>query len=133
MQSETLINPVSNKMLWAGRIVSALPVLMLLMSAIMKFVQPTGMGEGMAQLGWDISQAFGLGVLELACILIYVIRQTSVLGAILLTGYLGGAVATHVRVGDPWIIPVVLGVRLWLGLYLREPRLRSLLPFRSKN
>lgn len=133
MQSETLINPVSSKMLWAGRIVSALPVLMLLMSAIMKFVQPAGMEEGMAQLGWDISKAFGLGVLELACVLIYVIRQTSVLGAILLTGYLGGAVATHVRVGDPWIVPVVLGVLLWLGLYLREPRLRSLLPFRSKN
>ena len=72
----------------------------------------------------------GLGILEVACTVIYLIPRTAVLGAILLTGYLGGATATHVRIGEPWFMPVLLGVVVWLGIYLRDPRLRALIPLR---
>lgn len=75
--------------------------------------------------------AFGLGILEVACVVVYLIPRTAVLGAILLTGYLGGAVATHLRVGDPCFGPILLGVVLWGGLFLRDPRLRTLIPLRS--
>jgi hypothetical protein len=126
--AETL--PVSKKMVWAGRIASAVPVLMLVMSAVMKFAKPPSVIEGFAHLGLPVTLAFGLGVLELACTAIYLIPRTAVLGAILLTGYLGGAVVTHLRVGDPFIGPIIFGVLIWAGLFLREPRLRSLIPLR---
>ena len=125
---------VSKKALWAGRILSALPLLMLLPSAAMKFLKPPEVIEGFVRLGYPESLALGLGILELACTAVYLIPRTSVLGAILLTGYLGGATATHVRVGDPFsmfIIPVILGVLVWGGLFLRDPRLRALIPLRS--
>jgi uncharacterized membrane protein YphA (DoxX/SURF4 family) len=131
MRSDTQTAPVSKKMLWAGRIVSALPVLMLLLSGVMKLVKPAPVVEGFARFGYPERLAFAIGILELVCTLIYVIPQTSVLGAILLTGFLGGATATHVRVGDPFFAPVVLGVLVWLGLLLRDGRLRALLPLRS--
>ena len=118
-------------MLWAGRIVSALPVLFLLMSAAMKFAQPKEVLEGFAKLGWSPSLATGLGIVELVCTGLYVLPRTSVLGAILLTGYLGGAIATHVRVGDNYVMPIIFGVFVWLGLYLRDARLRALLPLRN--
>ena len=117
-------------MLSAGYVVSALPVLLLLFSGVMKLVKPAEVVEGFGKLGWDESLALGLGILELACTVIYVIPRTSVLGAILLTGYLGGATATHVRIGDQFFGPVILGVLVWGGLYLRDPRLRALLPLR---
>ena len=123
--------PVSNKVLWVGRIMSALPVLMLLFSGVMKLVKPAPVVEGFAHLGYPESLALGLGIIELACAVIYVIPRTSVLGAILLTGYLGGATATHVRIGEPFFMPIVLGVLVWGGLYLRDERLRALLPLRS--
>ena len=123
--------PVSKKMLWTGRILSALPVLMLILSAVMKFVMPPDAAKGFEHLGYPVSLALGLGILELACTVLYVIPRTSVLGAILLAAYLGGATATHVRVGDPFYMPVLLGILVWLGLYLRDPRLRALLPLRS--
>jgi hypothetical protein len=126
--AETL--PVSKKMVWAGRIASAVPVLMLVMSAVMKFAKPPSVIEGFAHLGLPVTLAFGLGVLELACTAIYLIPRTAVLGAILLTGYLGGAVVTHLRVGDPFIGPIIFGLLIWAGLFLREPRLRSLIPLR---
>jgi DoxX-like family len=131
MQSDTQTAPVSKKMLWAGYILSALPVLMLLMSATMKFVKRDVDMEGFKKLGWEENQALGLGILELACAIIYAIPQTSVLGAILLTGYLGGATATHVRIGEPFIMPVAVGVVVWLGLFLRDARLRALIPLRK--
>jgi uncharacterized protein YndB with AHSA1/START domain len=118
--------------LWVGRIVSAAPVLMLLMSAAMKFIKPAGFAEGLAHLGYPESLALGLGLLELLCTLLYVIPRTAVLGAVLLTGYLGGAIATHVRVGDLFMVQALLGVLVWGGLYLRDERLRALLPFRSE-
>ncbi|MEX2142921.1 MAG: DoxX family protein [Pirellulales bacterium] len=123
--------PISKKMLWAGYIVSALPVLGLLMSAVFKFMNPPEVVDEFIRLGYAESHALGLGILEIACTVLYVIPQTSVLGAILLTGYLGGATATHVRIDDPFIPPIVMGVLVWLGLYLRDPRLRALVPLRT--
>ncbi len=122
---------VSKRMLWAGRIMSALPVLMLLMSAVMKFVKPAPVVEGFEHLGYDTGIATGLGIVELSCTALYVFPRTSYLGAILLTGYLGGATATHVRVGEPFVIPIILGVLVWGGLFLRDPRLRALIPLKS--
>jgi len=130
MQSDIQVAPPSKKMLWAGRIMSALPVLMLLFGAVMKFLKPPDVVKGFTHLGYPESLALGLGIVELACTVIYIIPRTSVLGAILLTGYLGGAIATHVRIGEPYFIPVILGVLVWGGLFLRDERLRALIPFR---
>ncbi len=107
-----------------------LPVLMLLLSAVMKFAKPQPVVEGFAHLGLPLSLALGLGVVELACAVIYLIPQTSVLGAILLTGYLGGATCATLRVGDAFVGPVILGILAWGGLYLRDARMRALIPFR---
>ncbi len=131
MQTDTHTAPVSKRTLWAGHIISALPVLMLLFSGVMKLVKPASVVEGFVRLGYPESLALGIGIVELACAVVYVIPRTSVLGAILLTGYLGGATATHVRIGDPFFPPVVLGVLVWGGLFLRDIRLRALLPLRS--
>lgn len=134
MLSGTQAAPISKKRLWAGRIVSALPVLMLLFSAVMKLLKPAGVLDEFTRLGYPRNLAFGIGILELACTVVYIIPRTSVLGAILLTGYLGGAVATHVRIGDPLFnafIPALLGGLAWGGLYLRDERLRALLPLRG--
>jgi hypothetical protein len=118
-------------MLWAGRISSAIPVLMLLFSAVLKFIKPAFVLQEFARLGYPQSLLLSLGILELACTVVYVIPRTSVLGAILLAAYLGGATATHVRIGDPFFIPIGLGVLVWAGLFLRDDRLRALLPLRS--
>lgn len=131
MQSDAQIAPVSKTMLWTGRVISALPVLLLLFSAAMKFLKPPEVVEGMAHLGYPENLTLGLGITELACTVIYAIPRTSVLGAILLTGYLGGATATHVRIGEPFFTPIIAGVLVWLGLFLRDPRLRALIPLRS--
>jgi hypothetical protein len=122
---------VSRKMLWAGRIMSALPVLMLLFSAVMKLAKPPAVVERMAKAGIPEHLTFGIGILELACTILYVIPQTAVLGAILLTGYLGGAIMTHLRLGEAWIGPAVFGVFIWGGPFLRDPRLRALIPLRK--
>ncbi len=125
---------VSKGARWGGRVLSALPVLMLGFSASGKLMKPPEVVEGFARLGYGENLALGLAIVELGCTAVYLIPRTSVLGAILLTGYLGGATATHVRVGDPfsmYIIPVVLGVLVWGGLFLREPRVRALIPLRS--
>ena len=121
----------TSPLVWIGRILSTLPVLALVMSGIMKFVKPAGFSEGFQKLGFPESVASGLGIVELVSTVLYVIPQTSALGAILLTGYLGGATAAHVRINEPVIPPILLGVMLWGGLYLRDPRVRSLIPFRT--
>jgi hypothetical protein len=131
MQSDTQTAPFSKKMRWAGYIISALPVLMLLFSGVMKLAKPAPVVEGFVRLGYPESLALGIGIVELACAVIYVIPRTSVLGAILLTGYLGGATATHVRIGEPFFMPIILGVLVWGGLFLRDERLRALLPLRQ--
>ena len=131
MQSNSQTAPVSKKMLWAGRIIGALPVLLLVFSATMKFLKPPDVVKGFTHLGYPESLALGLGILELACTIIYLIPRTSVLGAILSTGYLGGAIATHLPIGEPYFMPVILGVLIWAGLFLRDKRLRALIPIRS--
>jgi len=135
MQSDTQTAPVSKKMLWAGRILSGLLGLLLLADSVGKFVKPAAVVEGTVRLGYHESIILPLGIVLFACAVLYLIPRTSVLGAILLTGYLGGAVATHARVGDPLIshimFPVYLGVMVWGGLFLRDDRLRALLPLRS--
>jgi hypothetical protein len=115
-----------------GWILSILPAPLMVMSAVMKFMLPPMAVEGNKHLGWADRLATPLGIVELTVLALYLIPQTAVLGAILLTGYLGGAVATHVRVGDPFFMPVLLGVVFWLGLYLRDTRVRALIPLRRK-
>jgi DoxX-like protein len=126
--------PPSKRRLWTGRIMSALPALFLLVDGVGKLVKPAPVVQGTVQLGYPESVLLGLGIVLLSCTVLYVIPRTAVLGAILLTGYLGGAVATHVRVGSPLfshiLFPVYLAVLLWGGLYLRDERLRALIPLR---
>jgi hypothetical protein len=133
--SATPTAPVSKGKLWTGRIMSALPVLFLLMDGVMKLMKPEFVVKATVQLGYPESVIFPLGIIVLVCVILYVIPRTAVLGAILLTGYLGGAVATHVRVGDPLfshtLFPVYFAILVWGGLYLREERLRALIPLRS--
>lgn len=118
--------------LWTGRVLSALPVLMLLMSAGMKLSHATSFVEmWTTKLGFPEGTLTGVGVLELLCTALYVFPRTSVLGAAALSAYLGGAVVTHVRVGESFVAPVVLGLFVWMGLYLREERLAALIPLRK--
>jgi hypothetical protein len=131
MRSDTQTASISKKMLWAGRLMSALQVLLLLFSGVMKLIKPVSVVEGFVRLGYPESLALDIGVVELGCAIVYVIPRSAILGAILLTGYLGGATATHVRIGEPFFIPIVLGVLVWGGLYLRDERLRALLPLRQ--
>jgi DoxX-like family len=119
------------KMLWISYVLSALPALLLLFSGAMKLIGPPSVVEGFAHLGYDQGVALGIGIVELLCTVLYLIPRTSVLGAILLTGYLGGATATHLRIGEPFYAAVLLGVLVWGGLFLRDERLRVLIPLRK--
>jgi len=122
----------SPAMLWTGRVLSALPALALFASGIMKFMPVTPEVEkGLKHVGWPAAAVVPLGITELIVTILYIIPQTSVLGAILITGYMGGAIATHARVGDAFYIQAAIPVLAWLGLYLRDARLRSLLPLRT--
>jgi len=131
MQTNAGIDFTSKKMQWAGYIASGLPALLLVFSGVAKLILPEGMPEEFTRLGYPVGTAAGIGIVELLCAALYIIPRTSVLGAILLTGYLGGATATHVRIGDLFIMPILVGVVLWAGLYLREPRVRALIPLRK--
>lgn len=117
--------------IWIGRIISVLVVFVFGMSAVMKLKGGPEFAKGMEHLGLPESMIFPLAILEITCLVLYLIPWTAVLGAILLTGYLGGAICTHWRVGDPFVIPIVIGVLVWLGLYLREKRLWGLVPIRN--
>jgi hypothetical protein len=96
-------------------------------------LKPTAAMQGFARYGYPERALLPIAIVELTCVILYAIPRTSVLGAILLTGYLGGATATHVRVGEPPIIAIIVGIVVWLGLYLRDQRLRALVPLRSSN
>ena len=122
---------VSKRMMWTGRVISILVSLVFVMSAGMKFVGGPMIAEGFAHLELaNRIPVIPLGILELSVVTVYLIPPTSVLGAILVTGYLGGAMLTCWRVGDPVYAHVVLGLLLWLGLWLREERLKALIPLR---
>jgi hypothetical protein len=124
----------SNAQLWGGRVASALAVLGLLLSASMKISHGARIvPQFVGRFGYPESTLGPIGFVELACAILYAVPQTSALGAVLLTGYLGGAVATHVRVGDPFLTPLVLGILVWAGLFLRDDRLRALLPLRRSE
>ena len=128
MQSDT--GAVSKKKLWTGRILSALGILFLLFDSVIHLIVIQPVVDAFKQLGYPVDVAVPLGIIELVCLIIYVIPRTSILGAVLLTGYLGGAVATQVRVSAPLfsteLFPIYIGVLIWGGLYLRDERLRTL-------
>lgn len=118
--------------LWTGRVLSGLPALMMLFSASMKLSHaPQFVEMWTGKLGFPESALSPIGILELVCVVTYLVPRTAVLGAGLLSAYLGGAVASHVRVGDPFVVPVILGLLIWAGLYLRDERVRALVPLRS--
>jgi hypothetical protein len=123
----------SGKIVWVGRGISVLVSLVFLMSAFMKLKSGAEVMQGMAHLGVPESLIMPLAILEVCCVVIYLIPATSILGAILLTGYIGGAICTHLRVGDPFFIQIALGIVVWLGLYLRENRLKALIPLRTRQ
>lgn len=121
----------SPKMTWAGRVVSVLAAAPFLPSAVMKLNGHPLVVEAFPKMGLPESLIMPIGSVELACVIVYAIPQTALIGAILLTGYLGGAMLTHLRLGEPVWTHIVLGALIWLGLWLREPRLRELAPLRK--
>jgi DoxX-like family len=132
VQSAARTPSVPKKGLWAGRIITALTALFLLFDSSLKMMRLAPAMQATTQLGYPEKLVLAIGIAEFFCVLLYMIPRTSILGAILLTGYLGGATATQVRLGNPWFLfPVVLGVLVWGGLFLRDVRLRSLLPLRA--
>jgi hypothetical protein len=119
-------------LLWVGRVVSLWPVFVVGMSATWKLTRnPWYVGE-FARIGWPASSLNLLAFLQLGCIVLYLIPPTAVLGAVLLTGYLGGAIATYTRMGEPYpiLVPLSTSMIAWLGIYLRDERVRALLPYR---
>lgn len=135
VQSGTAPTRRSTAMVRAGYVISALVALFLLFDAVIHILQIDPVVDSFTELGFPLGTAVGIGVLELVCLVLYVIPRTSVLGAVLLTGYLGGAVAAQVRIDAPLfstlLFPVYVGMLVWVGLYLRDSRLRALVPLRS--
>jgi uncharacterized membrane protein YphA (DoxX/SURF4 family) len=129
MRSDTQTHSASRKTRWAGRILSSLAALFLTWDGVIKLMTLAPVAEGMTRLGYPVRLAVGIGILELVCVAAYVIPRTSVLGAVLLTGFLGGAIATHVRVEDPLLthtfFPIYVSLLIWGGLLLRDDRLRA--------
>jgi hypothetical protein len=130
MSQDTPVSPVSSGARWTGCVLSAVPVLALAMSGVMKLMKSAAVIQGFSHFGYPETEIIPLGVLEIACAVVYLIPRTSVLGAILITGYMGGAVATTYRLGEGWFPGVVIGILAWGGLFLRDPRVRALIPLR---
>ncbi len=132
---QTVSSPgsLSTKSIWAGRIISGLITAFMIFDAVVHLMRPAPVVEAFAKLNFPLRLAVPLGIVELFCILLYVIPSSSILGAILLTGYLGGAVAIQLPAGNSLfgeiLFPVYMGVFLWGGIYLRDARLRALIPF----
>ena len=128
-------HPPAKTMLWVGRILSGLAAAFLAMDATMKVFNLIPAQKGTADLGWDPKMLFTLGVLQVVLLVLYLVPRTAVFGAILWVGYLGGAVATHARISDPLfshtLFPVYVGAFLWLGLWLRNERVRAVVPFNN--
>lgn len=117
----------------AGWVLTLIPAALLFIAAVMNIVRPDSVVQQTVKMGYSASVMLPLGIVTLVCVMLYLIPRTACLGAILVTGYLGGAVDVHVRNGDPLpqiLFPVVIGVLAWLALYLREPRLRQLVPIK---
>jgi len=131
MESATQSAPVSKGVRRAGIIISALVSILFLMGPAFIFLNPAAAAKGTEHMGYPPSANLLIPILEIICAVLYMIPQTSVLGAVLLTGYLGGATASHIRIGEAPIPPLVVAAFVWLGIYLREPRLRAVLPLRK--
>src|SRR5436190_17787579 len=126
---------VEKWIVWAGRVVSIAPVFILLTSARWKLTHSAFYVAEWKRIGWAPDAVNSIGIVQLTCVALYLIPQTAVLGTVLLTGYLGGAIASYVRIGElnPPLVPLTTCLLAWLGLYLREERLRRLLPIRRKS
>jgi hypothetical protein len=133
MESITEISSSSTAMVWAGRILSALPVLIMVGTGLFALLKPEAIAPQFAHYGYPDGALARIVTVEILCALLYAIPRTSALGAILLTAYLGGATATHVHAREPFFIPIVVGVMVWLGLYLRDERVRALVPLRRQG
>jgi hypothetical protein len=135
MATAAKAQPISKRRLWTGRAFSGLVVLFLVFDSMGKFFKPAAVVEGFARLGFPVSLSLPIGTILLACTILYAIPRTSILGAVLLTGYLGGAVASQLRIGEPLVgfvlFPVYFGILLWTGLFLREDRLREFIGLRG--
>lgn len=135
METSTLQTPtaqLSKAVLWTSRLLSAIPVLLVLLGSVMKLMKTASVVQGFAQAGCPERLIVPVGLIELTCVIGYLVPSTSVLGAILLTGLLGGATVTTLRIGDPtYPMPILLGMMAWGGLYLRDRRLRALIPLRT--
>ena len=134
MASTTPPTTISNRSLWTGRVLSGLGALFLLFDGVIHVLKITPVVEAFAQLGYPLGVSVTLGIIEIVCVILYLIPRTSVFGAILLTGYLGGAIATQVRVGAPLfsttLFPIYVALLIWGGLYLRDDAVRALIPLR---
>ena len=139
MQTIAETAPQPKAMLWAGRIVTGIVIAFMIFDVGIKLIEMDVVREGMMRLGYPLRLASGfeIGVIEAICLILYIIPRTSVLGAILLTAVMGGAIASHLRVGDPLpthtLFGVYLGVLIWAGIYLRNPRLRDLIPVQTST
>ena len=135
MDSVIQIAPVSKSSLWTARALSTLVALFLLFDATIHLTKPAPVVDAFTRLGYPLSASVGIGMVELACLVAYVIPRTALLGSVLLTGILGGAIATHVRAGSPafetYIFPAMVGFMIWGGIWLRDARLRAMFPVRS--
>lgn len=134
IQTGNEVGGISKAALWTGRVLSAIPVLLILLGSVMKLMKVAGVAEGFARAGIPASLIVPVGLIELASIVIYAIPATAVLGAILLTGVMGGAIMTNLRISDPSsLIATLVGLLAWGGLYLRDTRLRELIPLRRSQ
>jgi hypothetical protein len=122
---------VSKAAKWTGWVLTVLPVLMFMLGPVMLLTNRADMVKDMGKHGYAERVVVPLIIVQVICALLYVIPQTAVLGAVLITAWLGGAVATHVIAGEPWFLPVIFGIVVWLGLFLRDRRVRALLPLRT--
>jgi uncharacterized membrane protein YphA (DoxX/SURF4 family) len=130
--TEVATKPAPNRALvWIGRILTLLIAALFAFSGVMKLMGGPELEKGVKEIGLPMSMVLPLGIVELSCVAIYLIPQTAIVGAILLTGYIGGALCTHWRVGQPFYLHIVIGVCIWLAVFLREQRLRSLIPLRT--
>lgn len=133
MSADTNVKSISKIAKWTGRIISAVPVLLMGLGGLVVLIHPALMVKTFNALGYASSLVRPVALVELACVVVYLVPRTNILGAILLTGYLGGATASHVRAGQPFYLPIAVGVLVWLGLYLRDLNVRALIPWRNRT
>jgi hypothetical protein len=135
MNSVSALAPTSTPLLWTARVLSTLVILFMLFDATIHIMKPAPVVDAFARLGYPLSASVGIGILELFCLLAYATPRTALLGAVLLSGVLGGAISTHVRAGSPafeaYIFPAILGAMIWGGIWLRDSRLRAIFPIRT--